>query len=357
LFLVNYDGLKWLVGRLQKMKVFPFDMLVLDESSYIKATNTLRYKLLKSIAKLFRRRYVLTGDPAPNSLLDLFGQVYIMDLGATFTPYITRYRMDYFVPTGYGGYTWVPQKDAEPRIRTALAPRAYTLTEEDQRGLPAITYNTIKFQLPKNIMAAYAELKANLRLQFSDGSKITGANMGVIINKLQQFTGGAVYTSDDEEGTWLPIHDEKLLALQDLINERQGRPTVVVYRYKHELIRLRELFGKNTPSFADKRKVADLQDDWNAGNIPVLLAQERSMSHGLNMQKTEGHIVWFYLTTSNETYRQLVRRIYRTGQKHPVVVHHLVAQGTWDERAMAIVTSKQANQAAFLAGLRQYWLL
>jgi SNF2 family DNA or RNA helicase len=129
----------------------------------------------------------------------------------------------------------------------------------------------------------------------------------------------------------------------------------VVYRFNHELERLREVFGKRTPSFADNIAVDRLQDMWNMGDIPVLLAQEGAMSHGLNMQGVEGHIIWYTLTTSNEKHSQLIRRVYRDGQKYPVVVHYLIANGTWDVRARSIIERKEAGQKSLLAALKEYW--
>ena len=352
MYVMNFEGLKWLAGRVSTMDDFPFDMLVIDESSFLKDTSTQRWKLLKPMLKLFRRRYILTGDPAPNSLLELWGQAYAMDLGASLGPYVSHFRTKYFTPHGYGGYDWQLQPDGEERIRAALAPRVYTLTEEDQEGLPPITYNTVLFEMTEPTMKKYRELKRKLRLEFPDGSAITAVNMGVLTNKLQQFTGGAVYTGEDE---YEIVHDEKIEALRELINERQGRPTVVVYRFRHELEQIRKALGKDLPSFADGEKVLELQARWNRGEIPVLLAQEQSMSHGLNMQEVEAHVIWFYITASNERYRQLIRRIYRTGQKHPVVVHHLVAAGTWDERGLALVQGKDRRQQSFLSAVRAYW--
>lgn len=357
LFIVNYEGLKWFVGAMAKLQDFPFDMLIVDESSYVRDKKTLRWRLLKPMLGMFKRRVILTGDPAPNSLIDLWAQVYVMDRGATFGPHITKFRLEYF-DYDFGMDEWVPKPDTNERMRRELAPRVLTMTEEDQEGLPEITYNTINFTLPPHIMAAYRDLKRNLELRFADGRKITAANAGIIVGKLQQFTGGAVYQTDDaeskgDEGGWIPIHDAKLDALKALVGERQGRGTVVVYHYKHELIRIME----HLPGAVNFKSmpVVRLQAAWNAGRIATLVVQEQEMSHGLNFQDVEGHIVWFHLTTSNERYRQLVRRIYRTGQKHPVVVHHLVAEGTWDVRAMLLVGKKAAGQAALLAELRAYW--
>jgi hypothetical protein len=360
LFIINFEGLKWLVGVLAKLKDFPFDMLVVDESSFVKDRSTLRWRLLKTMLPLFKRRVILTGDPAPNSLIDLWAQVYVMDRGATFGPHITKFRMEYF-DYDFGLDEWVPKPDTNDRMRKELAPRVLTMTEEDQEGLPPITYNTVAFKLSPPTMAAFRDLRRNLQLRFADGRLISAANAGIIVGKMQQFTGGAVYQTEEYEqteekedkGGWIPIHDEKIAVLKELLSERQGRPTVVVYHYRHELTRLAE----SLPGAVDfkSKPVAQIQADWNAGRIATLLVQDQGMSHGLNMQEVEGHIVWFYLTTSNERYRQLVRRIYRTGQKYPVVVHHLVAENTWDVRAMHLVEHKAAGQAALLATLRAYW--
>ena len=352
LYVINFDGLKWLIARIAEMKTFPFEMLIVDESAHMRDTNTLRFKLLKPLLSLFKRRYILTGDPAPNSLIDLFGQMYIMDRGATFGPFITHFRNKYFNATGYGGYTFIPKENTDKEIRAALAPRVYTLTEEDQKGLPPITYNTIEFEFSQQTRHAYAQFKRKLKHDFPSGDSITAKNMGVLTNMLQQFTGGAVYNTEHQ---WEWVHDEKLEVLEELIRERQGRPTVIVYRFNHELERMLKLFGKDTPHFGGKMGVVELVEKWNAGDIPILLAQEQSMSFGLNMQEVEAAIVWFYITASNERYRQLIRRVYRTGQKYPVVVHHLVAKHTWDERGLSILAIKDRQQSDLLSALREYW--
>jgi SNF2 family DNA or RNA helicase len=357
LYVINFEGLKWFLGRVRSMKTFPFDMLVVDESSYVRNIHTLRFRVLKVLLPLFRRRYILTGDPAPNALIDLFAQCYVMDQGATFGPHITKFRLEYFT-YDFTEEVWVPK--SVDRLRDALAPRALTMTEEDQEGLPPLTYNPMLFNLTPQTMRLYQELKRNLRLRFPQGV-ISAANAGIIVGKLQQFTGGAVYETlddpDEHRDRWIPIHEEKLTMVERLVEERQGRPTVVAYRYQHELTRLRERFGKKTPYFGDGTSTADLQARWNTGRIRVLLAQEGRMSHGLNMQEVEGHIVWFCIPTSNEKHRQLIRRIWRDGQRFPVVVHYLIAAGTWDERALKLLQRKQAGQASFLRELRDYWLM
>jgi len=351
---INFDGLKWLANRIAREQEFPYDMLIVDESSYLRNTQTQRFKLLKPLLQLFRRRYILTGSPAPNSLLDLFGQFYVMDRGATFGPYITRFREEYFYPSGFGGYDWQLQKDGEERIRAAIAPRVYTMTEEDQEGLPPITYNVIRYEMSAEMKAAYNDLLRNMRLDFADGSEISAANSGIIVQKLQQFTSGAVYKTDDEEGDYIELHDERIEVLKEIIEERQGRPTIVVYRYRHELERLQKVFP-GAPTTNKNKDMVGLLEAWNAGRIPVLLAQIQNLSHGLNMQETEGHIVFFHLTPSNEQHYQLVRRIYRMGQKHHVVVHYPVAAGTWDERAMQILEGKTKQERDLLTVLRNYW--
>ena len=363
LVLINYDGIEWLISKLANMTrkaVFPFDMLVNDESSKLKDTRTKRFKFIKAIIREFKRRLILTGSPAANSLLDLFGQIFIMDQGATFGPYITRYREKYFVPTGYGGHEWVLKPGADTEIYAALSPRVLRLSEKDHLKMPKLMtiphVPALEIAFEPAAGKAYKQLERHLLLRFADGSEVNAANAAVATNKLLQFTGGAVYTTGDD-GAYQVMSKTKLAALRELIEERQGAPTAVAFQYNHEYERLCAELGK-FPALKGglkKGEASQIEADWNEGKIPLLGIHPKAAAHGLNLQDADNALVWYTLPWSYEDYDQLIRRFWRQGRKTPLFVHHLLVKDSVDEVVLGVLHSKEKGQTALLNALRKYW--
>ncbi|HSB59213.1 MAG TPA: DEAD/DEAH box helicase, partial [Methyloceanibacter sp.] len=338
-YLLNPEGLPWLAKKL-KGRELPFDMLVVDESSKFKNNQAKRFKLLKKLLSKFRRRYILTGSPAPNGLLDLWAQAFILDGGDALGKFISHYRAQYFYPTGYGGYEWALIAGAEKKIYRRLAPLMTRLDARDYLKMPALVVpDPIKVRMPDAAWTVYRDLEDELLARFG-GKEITAANAAVVTQKLRQVTSGGIYHDEDfdpqtwgaskkvklefgKRGTargWTELHDAKVQATLDLIDELEGQPLIVAYEFNHELERLLKA-RPGTPYIGGGAKPAEVRDvvqRWNRGELPVLLGQPQSMAHGLNLQAGGRAVLWFSLTWNLENYDQLIRRVWRQGQSKRV---------------------------------------
>jgi SNF2 family DNA or RNA helicase len=362
LYLMNIEGLPWLLKRFIGMprgQKFPFDMLIVDESSKFRNGATRRFKTLQSILKYFRRKYILTGSPTPNTLLDLFFQIFILDGGLTLGRYITHFRANYFKEVEPG--KWEVRDGMDKVIYDKIAPVAMRMSREDYLKLPPLIHNVIRIKLSPAAQRTYDQFEASELLKFADGSKVNAANAGVAVNKLLQISGGTVYLSQDPgdpKGVYKAVHDEKLEALADLIEEQSGQPLMIVCRYKHEFERIQTYLGRPIPIMAGgmtKAAQEETEAAWNAGKYPLMLVQPQAVSHGLNLQKVQASVVWFTLTYSSDDYEQTYSRIWRQGQTGTVVNHHLLCDDTVDVAALAVVQGKLGNQQSLLDALRDYW--
>lgn len=357
---INPEGLDWLI-RTINMKSFPFDMLVVDESTRFKHANTQRFKTLKILLPKFRRRYILTGSPAPNGLLDLFGQIFILDGGAALGRFITHYRMNYFDPTGYGGYTWVPRPGAEEAIYSRLKPLVLRMSAADYLDLPPYIPNTIRIDLPDKAKKVYEQMETALITQVEE-DVLTAANASVASGKCRQIANGGIYKADmgGSGRESLEIHEAKLDAVEEILEELGGKPALIAYEFDHDRDRLLKRFGKDIPYIGGgvpQKRFREIEAEWNEGKIPILLAQPQSVAHGLNLQGTGAAVIWHSLTWDLENYEQLIRRVWRQGQKERVVVHHIVARGTVDEvilRTASAGGKKDRTQQALLEALKSH---
>lgn len=349
---INPEGLPWLFGAVGN--VLPWEMLVVDESTRFKHSATLRFKTLRPHLCRFRRRYILTGTPAPNGLLDLFGQVFLLDLGNALGRYITHYRNQFFDSVGYGGFTWVPRAGADERIHEKLKPLVLRLAAKDLLELPPLVNNTVRVELPPDARRAYDAMESQLLAAVED-EVVTAANVAASAIKCRQIAAGGIYR-DDSDG-WLHLHEAKAEAVAELVEELSGKPALVAYEFRHDLERLRKVLGKDTPHLGGGVSASEqlrIEAAWNAGELPVLLAQPASVAHGLNLQGTSAAVIWHSLTWDLEAYEQFVRRVWRQGQKERVVVHHLVAKGTVDEVILSALRGKDRTQRALLDALRAH---
>jgi SNF2 family DNA or RNA helicase len=354
---INPEGLPWLFGLLRKMRVreWPWQMLIIDESTRFKHTQTQRFKQLKPHLLRFRRRYILTGSPAPNGLLDLFGQVYILDVGNSLGRFITKYRFDFFDSTGYGGFKFKIKDGAEKRIYKKLAPLVLRMDAKDHLKLPPLVNNRVEVELPPKAQKIYDAMDKLLIAAVEDET-VTAVNIAAASIKCRQIANGGIYK---DEGSWAHIHEAKVEATAEIVEELSGKPALIAYEFKHDLERLKREFGKDTPHLGGGvtgKRQAEIEEAWNAGELPILLAQPQSVAHGLNLQGVGAAVIWHSLTWDLENYEQLVRRIWRQGQKERVVVHHLVAKDTVDEAIMAALASKDRTQRALLSALKAYAL-
>lgn len=352
IFVINPEGLPWLLsgGRFATLDA---QTLVVDEVSKFKHTNRKRFKLLKTVLNTFSRRYILTGTPAARSLLDLFGQVYLLDMGNALGRYITHFRATYFYPTGYGGYTWVPQEGSEERIYEKLRPLVTRVSGDETAKLPKLINNTVYVDLPPAALRTYTELHKELVAEIR-GTKVFSPTKSVALMKCRQIANGGVYTrgmipgEQIAAGVWRKIHDAKTDAVLDIVEELQGDPVLIAYEFGHDLERLLKALGKDTPYLgagSSGAAGAKIITRWNNGEIPVLLGHPASMGHGLNLQGAGSTIIWHSLTDNLEYYEQFIHRLLRQGNKaDQVIVHHIVARKTSDLAIMRMLAKKAATQ-------------
>ena len=352
--LINYEGLGWLYENKRVLKN-KFDVLVLDESDQVKSFSAQRFKMFKKIIHLFERRYILTGTPAPKNLMDLFSQMYLLDEGERLGRYITHYRNEYFNPCGFKGYQYDLQEGADDKIHKKIKDIIYR-PSKDYLKIPKEKYNDIIIKLPKKVMKQYKELEDDYILEVEAGT-ITAANAGVMSQKLRQVSNGCVYGEGKKP---VRIHDYKLEACKSIVSELQGNPVLIGYEFRHELDALLKIFpgapfigttlSNKKPTAKQKNKI---KDDWNKGDVPILLGQISSIARGLNIQES-GHTIILYGHTHHlGDLIQFIRRLRRQGQKKRVVVHRLICKGTVDEDIILSQNAKKKTQDNLLDAMRK----
>jgi SNF2 family DNA or RNA helicase len=344
--IINYENFIWLAELFNGAGAWGYDFVIVDESSAFKNPQAQRFKALRSIRPFLKRLIILTGTPAPNGLIDLWSQIFLLDQGERLGQYITRYRNTYFTPAAGSGfivYSWRIRQGADKVIYDKISDLCISMRSRDYLKLPDRTDNFIRLSLSEKHQKAYRvfEREAVLKLSSCD---ITAVNAAVLTGKLLQFASGAVY---DETGAYFQTHDTKVQGLKELYDESQGQPLLVFYQFRSDKERLLRVF-------TDARTLDTCDvSDWNKGRIPMLLVHPRSAGHGLNLQYGGHIIVWFSMLWSLEQYQQSNARLLRQGQQHPVTVHHLVCKGTVDERAVRVLQGKEKGQTALLEALKE----
>ena len=350
IYLINPEGLLWLLNT--KQLPVNWDILIVDESTKFKDSTTKRFKLLKPFIPMFSRRWILTGTPSPNGLEDLFGQIYLLDMGRALGRYITHYRMQYFERAGWNLYDWRPRPGAFQEVTERISPLVIQLSAEDYLQMPELVYRDISVSLPPKVMKEYKDVEEIFiaRLEEAD---IVAANAAVAGIKCRQMANGAVY---DAQKNVIPIHEEKLDALESIIEELSGKPVLVLYEFDHDRQRILARLGE-VPVLGhglNPRTLEAIIDGFNAGTVRVLLGHPASMGHGLNLQGSCHHIIWFGITWNLEFYDQAIARIYRQGQKESrVYVYHIIAKDTLDERVLQTLTAKDKTQQMLLKALHR----
>lgn len=345
--IINRENVPWLVEHYGRH--WPFDMVVVDELSGFKSHQAQRFRALRRVRPQIHRIVGLTGTPAPNGLIDLWAQIYLLDQGERLGRFITHYRERYFEPDKRNAttiFSYKPKPDAEKAIYQKIGDICVSMKDSDWLTLPGRIDRVVPVALPSAAQTAYKQLEKDLILQLAGDDVIKAGTAATLSNKLLQMANGAAYT---EDGRVQEIHSAKLEALANIIEAANGRPVLVFYSYKHDVERIRKYFGKLHPRvLADDRDIAD----WNAGKIPLLLAHPASCGYGLNLQAGGNIIVWFGLTWSLEQYQQANARLYRQGQTEAVIIHHLVAEGTIDEDVMKALQRKAVGQDALLTAVK-----
>jgi len=346
LYIINRENVEWLVDYFGKK--WPFDLVIVDELSSFKSSKSQRFRALRKVRPLIKRIIGLTGTPAPNGLMDLWAQVYLLDQGERLGKTITSYRDQYFQPGKRNQrivYEWKLKPEANAAIHSKLSDLCVSMNAKDWLETPERIDNVILVPLLPEAKIRYDQLERDLLLPMAGGDVVANT-AAVLSTKLLQMANGAVY--DENKGV-KTFHKAKLEALEDVIEAANGKPVLVFYSYKHDLDRIQTYFWNKKPRTLNRTK--DIED-WNAGRISLLLAHPASAGHGLNLQ-TGGHIiVWFGLTWSLELYQQANARLHRQGQQNGVIVHHLVAEGTLDEDVMAVLSRKAKSQDALLAAVK-----
>jgi len=343
-YVINRENIPWLVALYKKR--WPFDAVVIDESSSFKNSRSKRFRALKSILHLTQYLVLLTGTPAPNGLMDLWAQMYLIDFGERLGRTVTNYRRRFFTQEGFGGFVYKPKPDSSAIIHNLIKDKALSMTADDYLDLPECVYLTEFVELPPAAKKKYEEFEKELLLPLADGEYLEASTAAVLANKLSQMCNGAAYI--DEAKNWHEFHTVKLDRLAEIIEDNSGENMLVAYNFKSDLERLKAKF----PSAKVLSKSGDEVKEWNRGEIPLLLAQPQSAGHGLNLQEGGSLIVWFGLNWSLELYQQFNGRLHRQGQGRPVRIMHIIAKDCLDERIMRVLSSKCATQGELITALK-----
>ena len=343
IYIVNRENVQWLVDS--SGMPFDFDMLVLDELSSFKSWQAKRFKSLMAVRPFVKRVVGLTGTPTSNGLMDLFAEFKLLDMGQRLGRFIGQYRNAFFRPDRVNGpivYTYKPLPGAEEEIYRRISDITISMKACGHLKMPELIINKVPVTLDPDEREVYDSFRKDLVAEVKD-TEINAANAAVLSGKLLQMASGAIY---DEERNVLPIHERKLDCLEDLIEAANGKPMLIAYWFQHDADRIKKRF--------DVREIKTSKDieDWNAGRVPVALIHPASAGHGLNLQAGGSTLVWFSLTWSLELYQQTNARLYRQGQENTVVIHHIIATDTIDERVMKALEHKDKTQEALIAAVR-----
>lgn len=362
-YLISRDNIAWLCSLFGGGKL-PFDMVVIDELSSFKSYKSLRFKALRGARPYLKRLVGLTGTPAPNGLIDLWPQIYLMDRGVRLEKTITRYREKYFRPGKTNGsivYSYNLMEDSEYLIHKKIDDICISMKASDYLEMPFRTDNYIKLRMPEKLKKQYQDFEKNKVLdlfaqeqEYLENAdkwvdkpvEINVVNAAALSNKLLQFANGAVY---DEERNAHEVHNIKIDALKDIIEDSNGKSVLVAWTYQHDRDRILEALKAYKPRELKTNK--DIQD-WNNGKVQVMLAHPASAGHGLNLQAGGSIIVWFGQTWSLELYQQFNARLYRQGQQEHVIVHHLILEGTHDEDVISSLKNKDKKQNSLMDSIK-----
>lgn len=349
IYTIGRDNIAWLC-KLYAGKRMPFDMLVIDELSSFKNHKSVRFKNLRVVQPQFLRVVGLTGTPAPNGLIDLWAQIYLLDRGERLGKFITRYRDEYFRPGRRNGaviYTYDLRKGADQAIHKKISDICMSMKAKDYLTLPKRITNIIKVNFDEALRKQYETFEKEQVLSLlEDGAEITALSAATLSNKLLQFANGAIY---DEEGGVHHVHDLKIEATKELLDDANGKPVLIAWTFRHDRDRLMEALKSYHPC---ELKNGDDIRAWNEGKIPVLLMHPASGGHGLNLQAGGHIIIWFGQTWSLELEQQFNARLDRQGQTESVIVNKIVASNTIDGDVLKALASKDKSQEGLMAAVK-----
>lgn len=346
IYVTNRDNVKWIVDYFKK-EPWPFDTVVLDESSSFKNPSSQRFKALRKIRPQLRRVIELTGTPSPNGLMDLWPQIWLLDMGERLGRTLGSYRSEFFTAGRRNGavvYDWIARPGARQRISKRLADISMSMQASDYLDMPDVIDGGLTLALPPDEMRDYLAFQREQLMQL-DNTDIEAVTAAALTNKLLQYTGGALY---DDQHNWHEVSTAKLEALQDIV-ESTDESVLIYYQYQSEKDRILKML----PDAVTFTGEPELLESWNAGKIRLMLAHPASVAYGLNMQAGGHIIVWYTPTWNLELYMQANARLHRQGQTKPVVIYHLIAAGTIDDRVMQALNCKNGSQAALLKHIKE----
>ena len=353
IYTISRDNIVWLIEEYGGVKL-PYDLVVIDELSSFKNHTSKRFKALRKVRKFIPRVVALTGTPAPNGLIDLWAQMYLIDEGQRLGKSIGRYRDEFFTAGQRNGdivYSYVPKSPAEEteqKISARISDICLSMTADDYLKMPdkIMIYDTV--EMDEKDYRRYKEFERERIIELIDSDEpLSAASAAALSNKLQQFANGAVYDSDHSV---TQIHDQKIEKLKELVEAANGAPVLVAYSFKHDLDKITEALKEYKP--VKLQTPADIQR-WNEGKIQVLITHPASAGHGLNLQKGGNIIIWYGNTWSLELYLQFNARLYRQGQKKPVYIHHIVTKGTLDEKIIRSLSDKKDTQDGLMNCIKE----
>lgn len=342
-YIINRENVDWLVSK--SGVPFRFDMVVIDELSSFKSHTSKRFKSLLKVRPRIKRIVGLTGTPSGNGLMDLWAEFRLLDMGKRLGRYISHYREAFFEPDKRNQmmvFSYKPRPGAAKEIYQLIGDMTISMKSLDFLPMPKLIMNEVHVKLSPAERKVYDELRKKMALSI-EGKEIDAANAAALSGKLLQMANGAVY---DDNHKPIRIHDRKLDALEDLVEAANGKPILIAYWFKHDLARMKERL-----SIREIRSSKDITD-WNEGKIPVAAIHPASAGHGLNLQAGGSVLIWFGLTWSLELYQQTNARLWRQGQKHTVIIEHIVTEGTIDEQVMRALQSKNKTQEALIAAVK-----
>lgn len=350
IYVVNRENVVWLVDYYRNS--WPFDMVVVDESSGFKSHKAKRFKALASMGPHIERLVELTGTPSPNGLNDLWSQIYLLDGGERLGKKYTQFRERYFDPGDRGKdviYNYKAKPGSEGSILGKISDICISMKAEDYLQLPEVTYHQVPVALDGKAEKAYRELERKMVLGLpEDEEEISVTSAAALSNKLLQLANGAVYGDDHSVHE---VHDCKIEAFLELVESLQGKPALVFYNFQHDRDRIQKALGKSGLRVRELKTSRD-EDDWNRREIDILLTHPASSAYGLNLQQGGNHVIWFGLTWNYELYSQANKRLHRQGQSERVIIHHLVCSGTRDEDVMKALERKDDVQGWVMESLK-----
>ncbi|MBS7893120.1 DEAD/DEAH box helicase [Streptococcus suis] len=350
IYIVNRENLPWLVE--QCSPYFKWDMVVIDELSSFKSWQSKRFKAFMAMRPYMKRIVGLTGTPSSNGLMDLFAEFKVIDGGERLGRFIGEFRSRYFEEGRRNGnivYEYIPMDYAECQIQDKISDITISMKALDYLDMPDLISTKKLVRMTEKEKEKYSQFKKEYVLSELDGLEVTAANAASLTNKLVQLSNGAVYSDDH---TVVPLHEQKLDALEDILESANGEPVLVAYWFKHDLARI---IGRLEKLKVKSRMLKTEEDirEWNKGNVPVGILHPASAGHGLNLQKGGHHLVWFGLTWSLELYQQTNARLWRQGQEsETVVIQHIVTEGTIDEEILKALENKDAQQERLIAAVK-----